>query len=55
MDKNVKELCEQILANQAVLYKMLREIQDSSKSKATPADWILNELNEKAQAFRNLQ
>ncbi len=51
MDKEVKELLNQVLANQAVIYKMLRQILEPSK-KSTPNDWILEELEEKAKEFK---
>ena len=52
MDKEIKELLEQILANQAVLYKMIREIQNPGKGKSTPDSWILDQLREEAKVFR---
>lgn len=50
--KEIKALLEQVLANQAVIYAKLRKMENPNKS--TPDSWILEELNEKAQEFKNL-
>lgn len=47
----LKEKLDQILANQAVLYKMLRELKNPNKS--TPDNWILDEFEKEAKKFKD--
>ena len=51
MEKETKELLNQILANQAVIYDMLRIL--SGKTKTTP-NWVIEELEEKSREFKSL-
>lgn len=52
MEKEIKELLNQILANQVVIYDMLRVL--SGKTETTPKNWIIEELEEKSKEFKNL-
>ena len=50
-ENEIKELLEQVLANQAVIYKMLREIKYPGKS--TPDAWIAKEFQEESEKIKN--
>lgn len=52
MDKELKALLEQIIANQVVIYSMLREFAGSPKT--TPKDWVVEEMAKKAEEFKSL-
>lgn len=49
-DSELKEKLDQILANQAVLYKMIRELKNPNKS-ATDG-WIFEEFKNEAEKFK---
>jgi hypothetical protein len=49
-ESELKEKLNQILANQAVLYKMIRELKNPNKS--TPDSWILDEFEKEAEKFK---
>jgi hypothetical protein len=48
--RELRDLLEQVLANQAVLYKVLDEIRNPNRS--TPDAWLLEELNSEAMKFK---
>lgn len=50
MDKEIKELLNQILTNQVVIYDMLRVLAGETKTK--PKNWVIEEFEKKAEDFK---
>jgi len=50
-ESELKERLDQVLANQAVLYKMIRELKKPNNS--TPDSWILEEFEKEAKKFKD--
>ena len=51
-EEDLKSMLDQIIANQTVLYDMIRILSGESKSK--PKKWVVEEFEAKADEFKSL-
>lgn len=50
--KEIKDMLNQVLANQTVIYAKLRKMENPNQS--TPDSWILEELKKESEKFKTL-